>query len=194
MNIPIDITGIVLHTRRLVLREWRGQDLDDFYEYASADGVGQMAGWLPHVTRKDTLNVLERFIRQKKTFALEYNDHVIGSLGIEEYDEEEYPELESYRCRELGFVLSRTYWGQGLMPEALQEVIRWLFEDKHLDLLVCRHYASNRQSARVQQKCGFREYRRTMHKNIYETDVESVTNILRYADWKNAKAERSECI
>ena len=48
MNIQIDITNTVLHTERLTLRPWRESDLADFYEYASVDGVGQMAGWLPH--------------------------------------------------------------------------------------------------------------------------------------------------
>ena len=44
MNIQIDITNTVLHTERLTLRPWRESDLADFYEYASVDGVGQMAG------------------------------------------------------------------------------------------------------------------------------------------------------
>ena len=48
MNKQIDITGVVLTTDRLTLRPWRESDLNDFYEYASVDGVGQMAGWNPH--------------------------------------------------------------------------------------------------------------------------------------------------
>ena len=45
MNIPFDITGITIRTGRLLLRPWQAEDLDDLYEYASVDGVGQMAGW-----------------------------------------------------------------------------------------------------------------------------------------------------
>ena len=48
MNSEIDISNTILKTKRLILRPWRNEDLDDFYEYASVDGVGQMAGWLPH--------------------------------------------------------------------------------------------------------------------------------------------------
>ena len=51
MNTIIDISNTVLHTPRLTLRPWRQGDLDDFYEYASVDGVGQMAGWKPHESR-----------------------------------------------------------------------------------------------------------------------------------------------
>ena len=44
MNKQIDITGITLKTQRLILRPWKESDLEDFYEYAKVDGVGQMAG------------------------------------------------------------------------------------------------------------------------------------------------------
>ena len=39
MNVEIDISEVVLRTPRLVLRAWRQSDLQDFFEYASVDGV-----------------------------------------------------------------------------------------------------------------------------------------------------------
>ena len=51
---------------------------------------------------------------------------VIGSLGIKKYHEERYPEFEEKKCREISYVLSKDYWGRGLMPEAVREVIRYL--------------------------------------------------------------------
>mgnify|MGYP006999078885 FL=1 len=48
MNTPIDISNVTLKTNRMIIRPWRQPALDDFYEYASVDGVGQMAGWRPH--------------------------------------------------------------------------------------------------------------------------------------------------
>ena len=85
MNAQIDISNTVLKTERLILRNWRQEDLDDFYEYAKVDGVGQMAGWLPHESRETTQMVLDSFITHKKTFALELDGKVIGSFGIENY-------------------------------------------------------------------------------------------------------------
>ena len=90
MNAQIDISGITLKTDRLILRPWQQTDLDDFYEYASVDGVGQMAGWLPHENKEVTQIVLDSFITHKKTFALELDGKVIGSLGIEFYKEDEF--------------------------------------------------------------------------------------------------------
>ena len=80
MNKPIDITGVVLTTARLTLRPWRESDLPDFYEYASVDGVGQMAGWNPHRNAEESRMILSHFIEGKHVFALEYKGKVIGSL------------------------------------------------------------------------------------------------------------------
>ena len=157
MNAPIDITGVTLRTGRLVLRPWRESDLEDLYEYARVDGVGQMAGWQPHRSLDESREILDLFIREKKTFALEHQGKVIGSLGIETYEEERYPDLDlaERRGREIGYVLSPDYWGRGLMPEAVRAAIRWLFDDVGLDFIIIGHYTRNDRSRRVIEKCGF---------------------------------------
>ena len=127
MNPQIDITNIKIQTPRLTLRPWKHEDLDDLYEYARVDGVGQRAGWLPHENKEKSRQILEGFIEKKKVFAIEYNKKVIGSLGIEFYREDDFPELASLKGRELGYVLSKDYWGLGLMPEAVKAVIDYLF-------------------------------------------------------------------
>ena len=93
MNVDIDISGVILHTERLILRPWQQEDLNDFYAYASVDGVGQMAGWKPHENKEESQQILNSFIEHKRTFALEYHGKAIGSLGIEKYDEEKFPEF-----------------------------------------------------------------------------------------------------
>ena len=177
MNTDIDISKVRIKTSRMLLRPWRLTDLDDFYEYASVDGVGQMAGWQPHHNKQESLEILERFIKHKRTFAIEYNGKVIGSVGIEEYDEKKYPEFDDLNCREIGYVLSKDYWGNGLMPEAVRAVIRYLFEVVKLDVILCGHFMSNVQSARVQEKCGFRHYRYEIFENQFGKH-DSETNIL----------------
>jgi ribosomal-protein-alanine N-acetyltransferase len=184
MNPEIDISNVVLNTKRLVLRKWEQSDLDDFYEYASVDGVGQMAGWPPHESKETSQMVLNDFISGKKTFAIEYNKKVIGSLGIEKYNEERFPEFANKKCREIGYVLSKSYWGQGLMPEAVKEVIRYLFEDVKLDLIVCGHFLSNHQSARVQEKCGFHHYSFGSYKTLMGTIEDDEANILTKDEWE----------
>lgn len=169
MNAQIDISAVTLKTDRLLLRPWRETDLQDFYAYASVDGVGQMAGWLPHQDLEESRRILGLFIEGKKTFALEYQGSVIGSLGIEEYSEEVYPELVDLSGREIGYALSKDYWGQGLMPEAVKAVIQYLFETVKLDFILVGHFDWNRQSARVIEKCGFQYIKSRPYETRYGT-------------------------
>lgn len=163
MNAKFDITGIRLETDRLILREWSLNDLDDFFEYASNPDVGPRAGWIPHQNKEESLRILNRFIKEKKTFAIVYkqNNKVIGSLGVEFYElEDKLTEFSNYQGRSIGYVLSKDYWGQGLMPEAVKAVIDYLFNVLDYDFLTCGYFDFNNQSKRVQEKCGFKPYRK----------------------------------
>ena len=179
MNADMDISGIILETERLTLRPWRETDLKDFYAYASIDGVGQMAGWNPHKSMEESRQILELFIAGKHTFALEYRGRVIGSLGIDEYPEDMYPELQDLRGRELGYVLSKELWGQGLMPEAVKAVIDYLFNRVSLDFILVGHFDWNRQSERVIQKCGF-HYIKTIPYQTFRGTIETSEESILY--------------
>ena len=153
MNAVIDVTGVVLKTDRLILREWKETDLNDFFEYARVDGVGQMAGWRPHKSLDESATILKMFIDGKKTFAvvLKENNKAIGSIGIEKLSTE-IDGYENFVGRELGYVLNKDYWGQGLMPEAVKTVINYCFDAVGCNYLLCSCSPSNHQSARVMDK------------------------------------------
>lgn len=154
MIAPVDISKARLETARLILRPWEESDLADFYEYASVDGVGQMAGWAPHKSMEESKAILKLFAEGKKTFAIveRHTGKAIGSIGLEERDA---PGEIPGQGRELGYVLSKAYWGQGLMPEAVEAVILYCFLVLDWDWLTCAHFASNHQSQRVIEKSGF---------------------------------------
>ena len=158
MNANVDLTGVELETDRLIIRAWKESDLEDFYEYAKVDGVGQMAGWNPHTSIQESKKILDMFIKGKKTFALELKDNhkVIGSLGLEELSLSISDEYENLVGREIGYVLSKDYWGKGLMPEAVNCVIKFCFEKENYDYLMCSHSVVNSRSKRVIEKSGFR--------------------------------------
>jgi len=163
MNAYIDISNIELKSERLILRPWKLTDLDDFFEYASVDGVGQMAGWNPHKCKEESLEILTSFIQNKNVFAIQYGNKVIGSFGIEKYNETSFPEFNNLKGREFGFVLSKEYWGKGLIPEAIKLVSDFVFEKLKLDFILCGHFPFNKQSARAQEKCGFKPYKVVEH-------------------------------
>ena len=170
MLAPIDVTNIRIETERLILRPWTQDDLEDMYAYASVEGVGEMAGWTYHKSREETQTILNSFISHRKTFALELKDNgkVIGSLGIEEHNAAEFDAPDLYG-RELGYVLSKEYWGRGLMTEAVCSVIDCCFETLNYDFLTCSHFQRNPRSRRVIEKGGFQYIKDISYETHYGT-------------------------
>ena len=102
--------------------------------------------------------ILKSLIERREVLAIVHqaDGKMIGTLGLHPVGKtaaERYPHL---RMREVGYVLSKAYWGQGLMPEAVRALIQYSFQTLKLDALVCCHFAENSQSRRVIEKCGFR--------------------------------------
>ncbi len=147
-----------LETERLILRDWRESDLDDFYEYAQVEGVGEMAGWPHHEDREASRRILDDFMDAGNVYAVVHKgrDKVIGSVGIHDKTRDE--NYVANVQREIGYVLSKDYWGNGLMAEAVREVIKYAFEEIGADILWIGHFTTNAQSKRVIEKCGFRFY------------------------------------
>lgn len=171
MNAPIDVTNIRIETDRLILRPWQEDDVEDFYEYARVDGVGQRCGWLPHQSIAESGMILKMFMEEKKTFALELkeNGKVIGSIGMEIRDAD-LGIAEELQGREIGYVLNKDYWGRGLMPEAVKAVIAYCFKELDFDWLICGHFTWNDQSRRVVEKCGFRYVKDVIHHTRFGTE------------------------
>ena len=92
--------------------------------------------------------------------------------------EDRLTEFFDYSGREIGFVLSKEYWGHGLMPEAVKAVVNYLFSVCNLDFLTCGYYLFNSQSKRVQEKCGFKPYRKLVSDTKLGTKEPTILNLL----------------
>lgn len=144
-----------IETVRLRLREWKESDAEDLYAYASDADVGPMAGWKPHADLKESEQILHMFINGKDTWAIELKEtgHVIGSVGLHQNRRQQL----SYDL-ELGYVLSKAYWGKGIMKEAAKAMIDHAFYDLGIKTLMVGHFPSNQQSKRVIEKLGFEKW------------------------------------
>lgn len=149
-----------LITDRLILRSFRESDLNDFFEYASVKGVGEMAGWKHHETIEESKKILDMFIAEDENYAVTDKDSgkLIGSLGIHNNTDYECFDRDKSKTKMIGYVLSRDYWGKSLIPEAVNAVIKYLFEETDIEILWVSHFSHNEQSRRVIEKCGFEYY------------------------------------
>lgn len=140
-------------TERTILRNFKPLDIEDLYEYCSADGVGEMAGWPKHTSIDYSMRVLSHYIKNKNMYAVVYkeNNKVIGHITIQKDSEDGRADT-----KELGYVLNKDYWNKGIMTEVVKAVLKELFENCHgINYVYACCFKNNMQSKRLIEKCGF---------------------------------------
>ncbi|UPL21639.1 GNAT family N-acetyltransferase [Alcaligenes faecalis] len=149
---------MTLQTERLILRPWQDTDAKDLYEYAKDERVGPIAGWPVHTSVEESAEIIRTVFNMPEVYAVEHkvNGRAVGCIGIliGKNSNFEIGEEEG----EIAYWIGVPYWGQGLIPEAMREVMRHAFETLKLKALWCGYFANNAQSQIAQSKCGFRHH------------------------------------
>ncbi len=179
-----------METERLILRPVTEEDAERIFELAKDPDVGPKAGWVPHKSIGETLYVIRNVLSGPECYAvcLKGDDRPVGIAELMLRTKPDSDELTD-EC-ELGYWLGKPYWGQGIMPEASMELIRHAFEDLGMSKVWCGHYADNKQSARVQEKCGFRYHHTEPNRFVPQFNEYRVgiNNLLTKEEWeKNRK-------
>jgi RimJ/RimL family protein N-acetyltransferase len=140
-----------LETPRLRMRAPRTSDAALIFEGFGADPeVMRFLAWRPHRTLADAAAAVARRIERLEngveySWILEVSDDAVGMISA----------WREGAALELGFVLARPAWGQGLMSEAAVAVREWAFETGAVNRLWATCDVENRASARVLEKAGF---------------------------------------
>lgn len=88
----------------------------------------------------------------------------VGSIGLMRAGQSNFAIGENEA--EIGYWIGVPYWGKGLIPEAVNALLRYGFEDLGLGTIWCCYFEGNEKSRRVQEKCGF-----TYHRTINDKPV-----------------------
>ncbi|OOB80173.1 MAG: hypothetical protein BEN19_06340 [Epulopiscium sp. Nuni2H_MBin003] len=157
MDVSIDVSHTILETPRCILRIFTAADLADFNEYARVDGVGELAGWKAHKSMEESSEILDMFLRHKNIFAIVHKDDgkVIGSIDLKSSWTNLHPDYKQYKSKDIGYVLSKDYWNNGVMSEAVEKVIESCKEKFGIELLSCMHFEYNLISKKIIEKNGF---------------------------------------
>lgn len=128
---------MTLKTKRLILRPWQDSDAKSLYEYAKDPAVGPIAGWPPHTSVENSREIIKEVLSANETYAvcLKEDNKAIGCVGLSvgKASNLKLPEQEA----EIGYWIGVPFWGQGLIPEAVKELIRHGFEDLKLEKIWC---------------------------------------------------------
>lgn len=144
----------MLETERLTLRQWKETDAEDLYTYASDPEVGPPAGWPPHTSVENSRKIIKGVLSRKETYAVCLKGgKPIGSIGLHLNGSTDMTDRDD-EC-ELGYWVAKPFWGQGLIPEAARELLRYAFEKLGMRAVWCGYYDGNDKSRKVQEKLGF---------------------------------------
>lgn len=153
MQTTVQDTSRTLETRRLILRPIAESDLEDLYAFHSQPNVGPAAGWKPHESRQETLEILRTlFIGQPGMFGIVWraSGRMIGEIGLTGDAKREYP-----AARMLGYAIREEFWNRGIVTEATRAVVDYGFRQLDLALISAYCYPDNHASRRVLEKFGF---------------------------------------
>ena len=144
----------MLKTDRLILRPWQEKDAETLYEYAKDPAVGPPAGWPPHTSVENSREVIKNVLSAPETYAVCLKDgKPVGSIGLKLNGQTDMTDRDD-EC-ELGYWIGKSYWGQGLIPEAARALLAYAFEELGMRSVWCGYYEGNEKSRRVQEKLGF---------------------------------------
>lgn len=144
-----------IETPRLILRRATVDDAQAMFDnWASDPQVTRYLMWPAHTSTDITRQVLQSWVNgyQQDNFyqwLIVPKDlgQPIGSIsGMNPND--------LLSCVELAYCIGRPWWHQGLTTEAVEGVIRYLFEACDFNRITAKHDTRNPHSGGVMQKCG----------------------------------------
>jgi RimJ/RimL family protein N-acetyltransferase len=146
-----------VETRRLLLRQWRSEDLDPYARICADAEVMQYIGSGVPLTREQSEAQISRFVRHwdEHGFGLWAVEHrtsgaFVGFVGLVHQDEW----IEGEHKTEVGWRLDPAYWGKGFATEGAVAGVRYGFEELGLERIISIIQLANAASRRVAEKAG----------------------------------------
>lgn len=113
--------------------------------------MGSIAGWQPHTSVGNSRKIIRTVFAAPEIYAVisKETNEPIGCCGIILSSAD-----MNNRKAEIGYWIGKPYWGQGLIPEAVKELLSRCFNELSIDTVCCDHYDGNLKSKRVCEKSG----------------------------------------
>ncbi|MEY4903967.1 MAG: hypothetical protein RLZZ292_1782 [Bacteroidota bacterium] len=137
------------------LRPWSLDDLDSLVHFANnAKIASNLTDRFPYPY---TVENGKWFIGMATSntpihvFAIDQDGLAIGAIGLHDVE----GDAIYSKNKELGYWLAEPYWGQGIITEAVQQMVRYGFQHWDINRIFARPFGRNVASKRVLEKAGF---------------------------------------
>lgn len=143
-----------LKTPRLYIRRLTMRDAADVYEYSRDPEVARHVLWDAHRSVAESRAYIRYMLKKYRagepcSWGIEHVEtgKVIGTIGFMWFQRDN-------NSAEVGYSLSRKYWNQGIMTEALDAVLNFAFDEMRLHRVEAQHEVQNPASGAVMRKAG----------------------------------------
>lgn len=153
------------------LRPWKPSDIDSLVKYANNINIAKfMVDKFPHPYTREAGEAFIAFATKDDPihlFAIDINGEAVGGIGLHPKEDIERKNAE------LGYWLAEPFWGNGIMTNAIAQIIDFGFKTYDINRIFARSFGTNIVSQRVLEKAGFtfeHKFEKTFFKNGEATD------------------------
>lgn len=139
---------------KVILREFELKDAEQLYNnWGKDEEVSKYMLWKNYKSIDDAINSINYYIEcykkddPFKQYAIEYEGNVVGSINI--------VTSKKHKTGEIAYCLSKKYWRNGIMSEAIKLLTNYYFENFDLVRISAEVIEPNTASRKLLEKCGF---------------------------------------
>lgn len=147
---------MIFKTDNLTLRHWCESDAKCLYHFARNPNIGPVAGWPPHESEQDSLNIIKSIFSREECYAIVLDEIPIGCVELLIHPNGNHWWGEG--SAELGYWIAEEYQGNNYSVEASEVLIKHAFEDLNIQRIFATYKCENIASKRVLEKLGFKYY------------------------------------
>ncbi|MCU0104846.1 GNAT family N-acetyltransferase [Acholeplasma vituli] len=172
---------------KVILRTLLKKDANDFFELGKDPITTEFLTWGPFKTLKEAITMIKftYFRRTSRNEPIGYaivdkaTAKMIGTIEFHTFN-------RKMNTCEIGYVLSRDYWNQGIMTDCLKAVTKVAFNHLKMDRVVIKHIIENTASQRVILKAGY-QFVELSKKSFFHPKTQRFHDVNIYELWRNQK-------
>jgi RimJ/RimL family protein N-acetyltransferase len=149
------------------LRPWRKSDLEDLVHFANNFNISRnLTNKFPYPYTRVAGENFIAFASQHEPpniMAIIIEGRASGGIGIHPLHD-----IESKNA-EMGYWLAEDFWGNGIITQAIIQMVDYSFQHFEINRIFARPFGSNKASQRVLEKAGFTLEAR-LEKTLYKND------------------------
>lgn len=169
---------LIIHTKRLDIKEMVYADYKDYFAYASNTTVANLAGFKPVPDIETAKNLVMGSVYRGDTYSIFLNESniYIGTCNIYNHSIRKLKGVYT-----LGISLAQKYWGFGFGKETITALIKYAFKYKNAQILEMAAITSNLRSRKMIESLGFsldgmfKKYSKSYDNTIYDVAIYSLT-------------------